>query len=57
MNIFNNSCDLQAFGNVLVMIIAAIFGGIRMSRCKYIETPCWKCQRELVDESELATNV
>jgi len=43
-----NGCDLQALGNVIVMILAALFTGLRMSRCTKIETLCFKCQRDVV---------
>ena len=52
-----NSCDLQTWGNVIVMIIAAVFTGIRMSRCKNIDTICCKCERELVDNESNSNNI
>jgi len=44
-------CELQTIGNISVMIIAAIFAGIRMSRCRKIKTPCFECDRNIVGES------
>lgn len=47
-----DGCDIQSYSNAIVMIIAALFTGIRMSRCRTIDTPCWKCEREIVNEPE-----
>jgi hypothetical protein len=44
-------CELQTIGNISVMIIAALFAGIRMSRCRRIQTPCFECDRTIVGET------
>jgi hypothetical protein len=43
-----DSCDIQSYSNAIVMIIAALFTGLRMSRCTKIETICFKCKRDVV---------
>ena len=57
INFFNimDACTVQTIGNVTVMILAALFTGIRMSRCKRIKTDCFECDRSLVNET--ASNV
>jgi hypothetical protein len=39
------------------MIIAAVFTGLRMSRCKNIDTICCKCERELVENESNSNNI
>ena len=50
-----DSCTLQTLGNITVMIIAALFAGIRMSRCRRIKTTCFECERVLVNETPMTT--
>ena len=47
-----STCELQTFGNVIVMILAAIFTGIRMSRCTLVKTICFTCERDVMDKVE-----
>ena len=51
-----DACTVQTIGNVTVMIIAALFTGIRMSRCKRIKTDCFECDRSIVNESASVVN-
>jgi hypothetical protein len=50
-----DTCNLQTFGNVTVMILAAIFTGIRLSRCRKIRTYCCECDREIVGSTQNST--
>jgi len=53
----NNSCDFQNFISGIILIIGALFTGIRYSRCKNIETPCIKCERKVLEPQENTLNV
>ena len=52
-----NTCELQTFGNVVVMILAAVFAGIRMSRCTLVKTTCFTCERDVVGKVEHTDNI
>lgn len=52
-----NTCELQTFGNVVVMILAAIFTGIRMSRCTMVKTTCFTCERDVIDKVEKVDSI
>lgn len=42
-----DSCELQTLGNVICMILAAFFAGVRMSRCRTISSSCFTCERDI----------
>ena len=57
MDILNNSCDFQAFVSGIILIIGAVFTGIRYSRCETIDSPCIHCKRKILEQEENTNNV
>ncbi len=57
MDILNNSCDFQSFISGLILVIGAIFTGIRYSRCETIDSPCIHCKRKILEQEENTNSV
>ena len=41
-------CEIQTLGNVICMILGAVFAGMRAGRCTHIKTLCFSCDREIL---------
>ena len=52
-----DNCELQTLGNVVVMILAAVFTGIRLSRCTVVKSICFTCERSVVNNNDNLDNV